>query len=191
MTKIVFCQFDTFAMFSDDVDILPNHRSFRKEQVGAVNCVIPSPSWVVIVVTNTSIGAAILFSCHPYYRDIIGILPNRDATGTRPNIPGLSQPFRDSWQLCSIYVLATSISWSRGIPAAIGRGNRIRVHVTENLVRVKLVRPDQISRRKIGPGGPIVLWEMVRLWPYWPYLGRVLSRIGILGGKKRCAQSTQ
>ena len=26
--------------------------------------------------------------------------PNRDATGTRPNIPGLSRPFRDGWQLC-------------------------------------------------------------------------------------------
>ena len=25
--------------------------------------------------------------------------PSRDATGTRPNIPGLSRPFRDGWQL--------------------------------------------------------------------------------------------
>ena len=85
MTKLIaFCLvaglLPCMAMLSGNVDAFVGQSSVRKRQVGVLERVKPAPSVVsrairIVwparlllaenIVVNTSIGAAILFSCHP------------------------------------------------------------------------------------------------------------------------------
>ena len=71
------CRFATLAMLSGNVDILVGQSSVQKQQVGALKRVKPAPSGVIIVlIANTSIGAAILFFAPSLHRDSLTFIPN-------------------------------------------------------------------------------------------------------------------